>query len=552
MRPLPLRAAEPPAAVSYAHAIHRLEEVVSAELAAGHLHGVSVALVDDQRLVYVNGFGLADARRRRPARADTVYRAGSISKLFTAVAAMQLVEQGRLDLDGPVTAYDPAFGIVNPFSNSPPITLRQLMCHRAGMIRESPVGGYFDASEPGVEQTVRSIAACALVHPPNTKTKYSNVGPTVVGHVVATVAGLPFEVYQRRQVLGPLGMVDSDFRLTRRLKGRLATGYLPVADGRGGFREIEAPQFELGTLPAGNLYTSAEDLARFLMFLFAEGTANGRALLKPESLAQMFTVQLTGATNGFGLGFYVGQFNGHRSVSHTGAVYGFTSALTALPDQRLGVVVLGNDDIAVGPVRRLNAAALELMLEARLGEPPPAPTPALPLTRRELEPFAGDYESESFWAAIEPAEGGLRATVSNQRMSLTPTAPLRFEANGRLAFRAPFVFRRDDTGAVTGFTALAQDFRRVTGAPPEIPTAWRRFLGSYGPDFIPVIITAKHGHLYAMTENEFDYRLTPLNRTVFQMPPGLYVDEHLVFQTDRRGRVHGIILANMTLPRSGR
>lgn len=551
-RPVLSSAAEPPAAVSYASAIHRLEQLVSVELAAGHLHGVSLALVDDQRLVYAKGFGLADARRRRPARADTVYRAGSISKLFTALAAMQLVEQGRLDLDAPVTAYDPAFRIVNPFPDSPPITLRQLMCHRAGLIREAPVGGYFDASEPGVEQTVRSIAACALVYPPNTKTKYSNVGPTVVGHVVATVAGLPFEAHQRRHLLGPLGLEDSDFRLTRRLKTRLATAYLPVADGRGGFREREAPHFELGTLPAGNLYTTAEDLARFLAFLFAEGRVNGRPLLKPESLAEMFTVQLTGATNGFGLGFYVGQFNGRRSVSHTGAVYGFTSALTALPDQKIGVVVLGNDDLAVGPVRRLNTAALEWMLEAKFGEPPPARPPALALTRAALESFAGEFESESFWAVIEPAASGLLANISNQRMTLTPTAPWQFEADGRLVFRAPFVFTRDETGAVTGFTALGQRFRRVTGVPAEIPAAWRQFLGRYGPDFIPVIITARHGHLYAMTENEFDYRLTPLNRTVFRMPAGLYVDEHLVFQTDRHGRVHGLILANMTLPRRGR
>lgn len=82
-----------------------------------------------------------------------------------------------------------------------------------------------------------------------------------------------------------------------------------------------------------------------------------------------------------------------------------------------------------------------------------------------------------------------------------------------------------------------------------IPAAWNRFLGSYPPDFIPLIITAPHGHLYAMTENLFDYRLTPLNATVFRMPPGMYVDEELVFHLDRRDRVHRAVLANMPLPR---
>lgn len=545
-----LPAAENPALTDYTPGIRRLEQVVEAELRRGLIHGVTLALVDDQRLVYVRGFGYADRARRLPARPDTVYRAGSISKLFTALAAMQLVEQGKLDLDAPVTQFAPDFRIVNPFEPARPITLRQLMCHRAGMIREPPVGSYFDPSEPGMERTVRSLAACALVHPPDTKTKYSNVGPTIVGHVVARVADLPFEDYQRRAVLDPIGMSSSGFLLDRSLKRRLAKGCLPVADGRGGFREMEAPQFELGTIPAGNLYTTAEDLARFLRFLFAGGRAGGRQLIRPESLAQMFTAQLTQETNGFGLGFFVGHFRGHKTVSHTGAVYGFTSALTALPEEKLGVVVLINDDLALGPLRHLHEAALDLLLEARLGKPVPLPKPAPALAPADLTPFAGEYESESFWATIEADAAGLRANISGQRMDLRPVEPLTFAANGRIVHEGMVTFERDATGRVTGFRALQQQFRRVhpsTG--PSLPAEWRRFLGRYGPAFIPLIISARNGHLYAMTENEFDYRLRPLNQTVFKMPPGLYVDEHLVFQVGPGGRVHSVLLANMELKR---
>jgi hypothetical protein len=85
----------------------------------------------------------------------------------------------------------------------------------------------------------------------------------------------------------------------------------------------------------------------------------------------------------------------------------------------------------------------------------------------------------------------------------------------------------------------------------EIPERWHDFLGSYGPDFIPLILSARNGHLYAMTENMFDYRLTPLNSLVFKMPPGLYTDEQLVFQTDSGGRVRGLVLASMPLGRPG-
>lgn len=537
----------------YAAAIHELEAVVADELGRGIVSGVSIALVDDQRVVYANGFGFADKKRRVPAARDTVYRCGSISKLFTACAAMQLAEQGRLNLDQPVTNFLPSFRIVSPFADAPPITLRHLMCHRAGMVRESPVGSYFDPTAPTAAQTVASLADCVLPHPPNKVTKYSNSGVTVVGETVAAVAGVPFEEYQQQHLLGPLGMSSSGWRLDKRLKARLAKGCLPVADGKGGFREIETPHFELGTVPAGNLYTTCEDLARLVSCLFAKGKTGGRQLLRPETLDEMFTVQLTGATNGFGLGFAIGDHRGRKTVSHSGAVYGFTSSLVALPAEKLGVIVLCNDDVATGPARRLSNAALDVLLREKLGEAPPKPARPVTLKTDELRQMAGEYESESCWATIELTKTGLLANVSGQRMELTATGGLRFEAEGRVAHRSPFVFVRDQEGAIRSFTALGQTFRRLDpeGVEP-IPGAWRRFLGSYGPDFIPLIVSERHGHLYAMTENLFDYRLTPLNQTVFKMPPGMYVDEQIIFQCDAKGRPHTAVLANMPLRRRGK
>jgi len=541
----PLTAAEP----DYDPVMRRVEVAARRMLEAGAISGVTVAMVDDQQTVAVRGFGHADKARGTPSMPDTIYRAGSISKLFTALAAMQLTEQGRLHIDQPVTNFLPDFCIQIPFAITNAITLRQLMCHRSGLIRESPVGGYFDAAQAGTDASVGSVAECTLVYPPDTKTKYSNIGVTVVGQAVARVAGESFESYQQKNLLDPIGMTSSAFLMNRQLRPRLAKGYLDVADGRDGFREQASPHFELGTIPAGNLYTTAEDLARFLSFLFAEGRASGRQLVRAETLREMFTPQLTKESNGFGLGFAVGDFHGHKSVRHMGAVYGFTSEINGLPQHKIGVVVLCNDDIAIGPVRELVTTALGGMLATKTGAPLPAETTA----SSDLAPpgsFPGDYESESYWAKVAWEQGELVATISNQRMVLRQVAPLKFVGNGRLFYDASVALEVDASGQVAGFTATNQKFRRVEPqAVADIPQAWRRFLGSYGPDYIPVIISVKHGHLYAMTENEFDYRLTPLNRTVFKMPPGLYLDEQLVFQEDNRGRVHGIILANMKLRR---
>ena len=520
--------------------IRLVSAAAQAEVDGGRMSGVTVALISDQETILVRGFGFADKQKRLPSRPDTVYRAGSISKLFTAMAAMQLVERGRLDIDKAVTEILPGFYIINPFAE--PMTLRQLMCHRAGMVRESPVGSYFDDSEPGVAKTVASLSSCVLVHPPGTHTKYSNSGVTIVGHAVERASGMPFERYAQEQLLDRFDMNDSGFVRTRGIRRNLATGYLRVAQADGGFREIATPVLELGTLPAGNLYTTAEDLARFVQALF-RGATN---VLRAETLAEMFTPQLTRETNGFGLGFSVGHFRGRKTVSHTGAVYGFTSSLVAAPVEKVGVIVLCNDDLATGPVRKLSSLALRLMLGETEGS-----RDTISESPSDLTAFTGDYESESFWGHVEVEGGKLSLNCSGQRLALSPKGRLRFEGNGTIAHQWAVVFQEDASGKITGFTTPGQKFQRVDVAkiPPPPPLLWKSLIGSYGPEFIPLIVSIKHGHLYAMTENEFDNRLTPVNEWVFKMPPGLYTDEQLVFQPDRKGRVHTAVLANMPLRR---
>ena len=223
-------AEEPGPAANYDKSIVTLERAVREDLIAHRLHGMSVALVDDQQVVYAAAFG--NVRR------DDIFRAGSISKLFNAVAVMQMVERGNLDLDAPIErCCGTRFKIVVPFENAPAITLRQLLCHRSGMVREAPVGGYFDFHEPSLAETVASIHSCVLVNPPETKTRYSNIGPSIAGQVVAAVAGVEYARYQQEHVLEPLGMTSSSFLLSGIERQRLAKSFMQVADGRGGLVE---------------------------------------------------------------------------------------------------------------------------------------------------------------------------------------------------------------------------------------------------------------------------------------------------------------------------
>ncbi len=506
-----------------------LEQAVHEEMAAWGITGIAIALVDGQQTVYAAGFG--EARR------ESVFRCGSISKLFNAVAVMQLVEVGKLDLDAPLERYGPELLPVNPFAIATPVTLRQLLCHRSGMIREAPVGGYFDNSQPGLARTIESISQAVLVNLPDSKTRYSNVGPSLAGRIVERVAAAGFEQYQSEHVLGPLGMTNSAWRLDEVPRGRLIASYMRVAQAQGGFRRRRAPVFDLGTVPAGNLFTTAEDLARFVAMLAAGGQTSRGRVLQARSLAQMFTPQLSTEPGSCGLGFALGKFRQHKMVNHNGAVYGHSASLLFLPDTELGVVVLGNEDIANARIQKLANHALSLMLEAKCGEKPPAAPVPLKLSADILARFCGDYESQSFWATLKIEDGRLAANLSGQPTKLTPVEPFRFLADSRVNDAVPVDFEHNAAGQVTGFNMGLQKFARVPAGAPQLPASWRAYLGSYGPDFIPLVVSARHGHLYAMTENLADYRLTPLNRHVFSFPLGLYTDEYpcLPYRPPRQG-----------------
>lgn len=537
--------------VDYRDAIIQFREIVQEELEKGILTGVSVALVDDQRVVLVDGFGMADKQRQIPADATTIYRVGSISKLFTAMSVMRMVEDGKLDLDAPITNYLPDFRIANPFANAKAITLRQLMCHRSGLVRESPIGGYFDPHEPTVEASIGSLAGCALVNPPDKKTRYSNIGVTVVGHIVAAAANQEFAQYQQENIFKPLGMKQSAWQMSDPLREKLAAGYMRVADKRGGFYHMQAPTFELGTIPAGNLYSNARDMSRFASMVMAEGKAGEQQLVQADTLQSMFEPQLTDDATGFGLGFYVGTFADHKVVRHTGAVYGFSCSIVVLPEPGVAAIVLANEDIVSGPVLKISEAGLALLLEAKTGQAISTPPKTISLDQEQLAKFVGHYESPTYWAEINIDDGALTADISGQPMQLRAIGPSKFEADGRFAHRAVLEFNTSEDQELLGFEVLGQKFDKIESANvTPIPATWRQYLGSYGPEFIPLVVSARHGHLYAMTENMVDYRLTPVNQQVFAMPEGLYADEHLVFQIDAKGTVPAACLANMMLLRN--
>ena len=393
----------------------RLDDLVRGEMASNDIKALSIMLVDRDRILWSKDFNTA---------AGTVYRVGSVSKLFTDIAIMQLVERGQLDLDAPVTRYIPEF--------NKRVTLRQLMAHRSGLVREPPVGHYFDATSPTLRQTVLSLNDTEFVYPPGEKTKYSNAGIAVAGYVLEQTRKEPFQTYVKRQVLDPLFMTQSAFEPRPAAKAWMST-----LDGR----IFEAPTFALGMSPAGSLYSTTGDLANFAMALLAKGAP----LLRPGTLEQMWVPQYG---SDYGLGFRIGKLDGHRLVGHGGAIYGFATALQVLPEQRLAAIVIANKDGANASVDRIANQALRWMQEPRRVQSsgPPASVPAA------WVPLIGEYGWDFNTLYIHERDGKLTSLIEWFYFDpLTPisTDVFRFPDSGLYAGEKA-VFLRDAAGTVTG------------------------------------------------------------------------------------------------------
>ena len=371
----------------YAPVTKTLESLIRQEIADKDLPAFSIALVDGNEVVWAQGFGYQDPEHKIPATAHTVYRVGSVSKLFTDIGIMQMVEAGKINLDAPVKQYIPDFHPQNPFSN--PITLRELMSHRSGLLREPPVGNYFDPTEPTLEATVRSMNSTELVYDPGTHLKYSNAGIAVIGYTLQELNHQSFPQYLKQAVLAPLGMHESSFAPEPDLTRKLAKAYMWTYDGL----KFPAPTFELGLAPAGCMYSTVTDLAQFLMVLFDGGRGPKAQVLKRETLEQMWTPQFAkpGQKSGYGLGFAVSELDGHRVIGHGGAIYGFATEVVGLPEDKLGVVTVTTMDAANAVTNAVARHALQLMLALRSGKPFPTFETAKPVPPELARKLAARY-----------------------------------------------------------------------------------------------------------------------------------------------------------------
>jgi CubicO group peptidase (beta-lactamase class C family) len=333
----PANAPEPGHALGATDVETWLDGYMPYALHSGDIAGAVVAVVKNGEVLFERGYGYADYDKRVSVDAKlTLFRWGSVSKLLTWTAVMQLVEQGKLDLDADVNQY---LDFKIPPREGKPVTLRNIMTHTGGF--EERLKGLIGAEPDGVmplDEFVK-LYIPARIYAPGETPAYSNTATAIAGYIVARVSGVPFDDYIDKHVFEPLQMRNATFRqpLPAALKPNVSNGYRVAS--------LPPKAFEIvGPAPAGSLSASGEDMTHFMIAHLQKGRYGSGQILKEETAEQMHTTALTilPRVNRMALGFYEDNYNGHRVIAHGGDTQWFHSDLHLFIDDGVGLLISMN------------------------------------------------------------------------------------------------------------------------------------------------------------------------------------------------------------------
>jgi CubicO group peptidase (beta-lactamase class C family) len=363
--------------------------------------GLAIGIVHDHELIWAKGYGFADIERRIPATSDSVFRIGSISKVFTAIAVMQLRDQGKLNLDDPVEGHLPWFRVRRADPHDSPISIWHLLSHTSGL-PHSPEGVDWVAyTGPAREEVIRSLPRVVTSFPVGTRYQYSNLGFVVLGDLVAAVSGESFTDYIRTHILAPLAMSSTELEPDSAMPN-LARGYTEQQP-----RQLVALPFsDTGFItPAGDGASSVRDMARLASFLMTEGEETSPPILSLATLREMRRLHSVHPDwqGGRGLGVRLRVVDGQVRVGHGGSSQGFRALVEVVPSERFGVVVLinsngGHPDRYLDQAFRLVGRAISADAPAGRG---------LSGTDTTLDRYLGTFESQRRRFHIMRVEGRL-------------------------------------------------------------------------------------------------------------------------------------------------
>lgn len=329
-------------------ALQGLDAFITDAMRAWRVPGVSISIVRDGRVILAKGYGVRDLATGAPMTEETIFPIQSESKAFTAFSAGLLVDEGRLDLDSPISTYIPGFRMHDPVATLE-VTIRDFLTHRSGL----PSHGWLWLTNDVLtrRQAMDRMPHLPSAAPMRTIWRYANLGYVAAAQAVENVAGIPWERFVESRVFEPLGMTRTTFS---RERAEADPNHAGGSMWRGG-RDVPTPM--QGTTPltnsTGGIYSTAEDMAQWMILQLGEGSYGGRQIMRPETLAQMHSPQMITnrpvpppefTSSAYGLGWFVESYRGEVLVEHGGNHWGVSSALGLLPARELGISVYANQD----------------------------------------------------------------------------------------------------------------------------------------------------------------------------------------------------------------
>ncbi|MBL7850447.1 MAG: beta-lactamase family protein [Cyclobacteriaceae bacterium] len=420
-----------------------MDGVMTAHLRDKHIAGATVSIIKDGKVLLAQGYGFSDEAKRVPVRAEVdLFRIGSITKMFTWVSVMQLVAQGKLDLNADVNTYLKDFQIEPTFPE--PITLKNLMTHTPGF--EDRFVGLFGRDSSSLKPLGEILATDMpdRVRPPGTYASYSNHGTGLAAYIIEQVTGMSFNDYVEQNVLVPLGMKNTTLRqpLPADFKSRMSKGY---QYSPGNFAE---KSFEFVPLyPAGSASTTATDMVLFMRALLENGSLNGAKILDSATLAMMKTPahRHDPAVNPMRHGFMDLSRGGIEVIGHGGDTFWFHSVMALFPQHNVGFFVSFNTDKGGG----VYLDVLDEFMNRYFPEATPAPP--LKVTREYLAQFAGKYRANRQNHSDFTTVAGLLGDFS---VTVTDSTGLKVQSGERVRHIIPIdslVFREKNSTAVVAF-----------------------------------------------------------------------------------------------------
>jgi CubicO group peptidase (beta-lactamase class C family) len=398
----------------------RIDAYIQERMTAWSVPGLALAIVENGKVSLTRGYGLANREQQAAMTPQTLVAVGSTTKPFTAMAVLQLAEQGKLDLDAPVTRYLPWFSMDDPRFGA--ITVRELLDHTSGIPASASLDGNQDTD--ALEQRVRSLDWEQLRSDPGSHWEYANDGFNVAGMIVQVVAGVPYEQYVGDQILNPLKMSRSTFDPAQAAQLGMAQGYVK----RQGQLQPQPTKLTRGYDPSGMLLTDADDSGRFLAAMLGGGALGDTRVLKPDSVQQMWA-PAAGVSDGlqYGLGWFLRQSEGMQVVFHPGEILTMGSAFVLVPERKLGVAVLANldsdakDEIAEGVTRLLLGYEPVLQQVPQTG----AANTFVP-DRSVWDRYVGDYDTSQGRVTLARNGDNLVGSVSGFAFELEPISDTKF------------------------------------------------------------------------------------------------------------------------------